>query len=295
MKATSNDTLLPSIGIAVCAAFWGLYWIPLRETEAMGVPPVWTVALFNLPLMAVCAVIFLARYKENQAVMGRVVLAGVLAGAGLALYGAGLMLTTVVRATLLFYLTPIWGTLIGLAFLGERPGIARWAALAVAAVGLALTIGLTPEDLSPVLGIGEVVGLAAGFVWAVAASIIRGSEGLPTSGLAFFQFVSAFIITAAIAIWLGEGIATPEMVLLALNEWMLIGAAIMLATLFIIFAMIARLSPGRSGLMMLTEVIVAVFSAAILLPEEALGMWEWAGAGLIISAGFIEVLGSNQA
>ena len=29
---------LPSAVIAGCAAFWGLYWIPLRETEALGVP-----------------------------------------------------------------------------------------------------------------------------------------------------------------------------------------------------------------------------------------------------------------
>ena len=64
-------------------------------------------------------------------------------------------------------------------------------------------------------------------------------------------------------------------------------------TMFIIFKMVGKLSPGRSGLLMMTEVIVAVFSAAILLPEEALSFWEWVGAGLIISAGVIEVTGSE--
>ena len=40
---------LPSAIIAGGAAFWGLYWLPLRETEALGVPPIWSVALFNMP------------------------------------------------------------------------------------------------------------------------------------------------------------------------------------------------------------------------------------------------------
>ena len=73
----------------------------------------------------------------------------------------------------------------------------------------------------------------------------------------------------------------------------IIGAAIMLVTMFAIFRVMAFLSPGRSGLLMMTEVIVAVFSAAIFLPEEALSFWEWVGAGLIITAGVIEVTGGE--
>ncbi|MEM7268382.1 MAG: DMT family transporter [Pseudomonadota bacterium] len=294
MTDSRETTLMPSIVIALSAAVWGLYWIPLRYTEGLGVPPVWTVALFNVPLVLVGALMFVAQYKANRPLMARIVIAGTLAGAGLAFYGAGLMLTTVVRATLLFYLTPIWGTLIGLAILGERPGWARWTALTVALVGLALTLGLSPDDLSPNLGIGEVLGLIAGMVWAGAAAVIRSSGGLPTTGLAFVQFVAAFLITAGFALWLGEGMLTVEWAVQAANWWMLIGAAIMLATMFSIFMMLGRISPGRSGLLMMSEVIVAVFSAAILLPEEALGAWEWVGASLIIGAGFIEVLGSDQ-
>ena len=73
----------------------------------------------------------------------------------------------------------------------------------------------------------------------------------------------------------------------------IIGAAIMLITIYAIFAMIGRVSPGRSGLLMMTEVVVAVFSAAILIPAEALSFWEWIGAAMIIGAGVIEVTGAE--
>lgn len=284
---------LPSAVIAGCAAFWGLYWIPLRETEALGVPPVWSVALFNIPLIFISAAIFAWFFGANRAVLGRVILAGMLAGAGLALYGMGLMLTTVVRATLLFYLTPVWGTLIGMAVLGERPGMRRWIALTFGIIGLALTIGLTPEDLNLVFGMGEAVGLISGFVWASAATVIRQSGGLPSSGVAFFQFATAGLVTVIFALWLGEGPLTAEMISLAANWYLIIGAAIMLITIYMIFGIIGMVSPGRSGLLMMSEVVIAVFSAAILIPEEALSFWEWIGAAMIIGAGVIEVTGAE--
>ncbi len=288
-----NGGWMPSLIIAGAAAFWGLYWIPLRETEALGVPPLWSVALFNMPLVFVSGVVFLWFYRSNRRLLGQIVLAGVLAGAGLALYGMGLMLTTVVRATLLFYLTPVWGTLIGIIVLGERPGLRRWFALTLGIGGLILTIGLTPDDLNLVFGAGEAVGLASGLVWAAAATVIRRSEGLPSTGLAFFQFATAFIVTSVFAISMGEGFVTAEIIATALNWYLIIGASVMLATIYVIFGVIGQVSPGRSGLLMMTEVVVAVFSAAILLPEEALSMWEWIGAALIISAGIVEVTGSE--
>ena len=284
---------LPSAIIAGCAAFWGLYWIPLRETEALGVPPIWSVALFNMPLIFCSFAVFLWCFRVNRAVMGKVVIAGVLAGAGLALYGMGLMLTTVVRATLLFYLTPVWGTLIGMAVLGERPGLRRWIALVCGIAGLVLTIGLTPADLNLVFGVGEAVGLASGLVWAMSATMMRGAGGLPSSGTAFFQFFTAGIVTAVFALSMGEGPLTADLIQRAVNWYLIIGASIMFITIYLIFNVIGMVSPGRSGLLMMTEVVVAVFSAAILIPEEALSFWEWIGAAMIIGAGVIEVTGAE--
>ncbi len=259
----------------------------------LGVPPIWSVALFNMPLIFCSFAVFIWCFRANRAVMAKVILAGVLAGAGLALYGMGLMLTTVVRATLLFYLTPVWGTLIGMMLLGERPGPRRWFALAFGIGGLVLTIGLTPDDLNLVFGVGEAVGLISGLVWAMAATVMRGAGGLPTSGTAFFQFLTAGIVTSVFALAMGEGALSTEMIGLAANWYLIIGAAIMLITIYIIFHFIGMVSPGRSGLLMMTEVVVAVFSAAILIPEEALSFWEWVGAAMIIGAGVIEVTGAE--
>jgi len=54
----------------------------------------------------------------------------------LALFTIGLVLSSVVRVTLLFYLAPIWSTLIGSYWLKEEVTRGRWIAIAIGLLGL---------------------------------------------------------------------------------------------------------------------------------------------------------------
>ena len=57
-------------------------------------------------------------------------------GAAFTFYANGLVQTSVIRATLLFYLSPIWSTIIGIIWLNERLTIARVISIIVALIGL---------------------------------------------------------------------------------------------------------------------------------------------------------------
>tara|TARA_B100000902_G_C26480662_1_gene514580 strand:- start:264 stop:473 length:210 start_codon:yes stop_codon:yes gene_type:complete len=58
----------------------------------------------------------------------------------------------------------------------------------------------------------------------------------------------------------------------------------------IIFKVSQFLFPGRVGLLMMSEVIVAIISASILLPSETMLPWQWFGALAIVAAGLMEVV-----
>ena len=64
----------------------------------------------------------------------------------------------------------------------------------------------------------------------------------------------------------------------------------MLPTFFVIFAVSKILFPGRVGLLTMSEIVVAIFSAAILVPEETLQPIQWLGAVAIVAAGIVEVV-----
>ena len=73
-----------------------------------------------------------------------------------------------------------------------------------------------------------------------------------------------------------------------------ISIAIFLPAVFVLFWAQKFLFPGRVGLLMMSEVLMAVASASIFLPEERMSMLAWTGAALIIGACLIEVLVAPQ-
>ena len=91
------------------AALWGLYWIPLRYLEGLGIGGGWAVALLNLPAGVALLPLVLLAWRRHRAHMGQALAIGIFTGLGLALYASGLIYSSVVRATLLFYLTPNLG------------------------------------------------------------------------------------------------------------------------------------------------------------------------------------------
>ena len=65
---------------------------------------------------------------------------------------------------------------------------------------------------------------------------------------------------------------------------------VLLPCFCIIFRVSQLLFPGRVGILTMSEVIVAIVSAAILVPEETMVPMQWLGAFAIVVAGVVEVL-----
>ena len=112
--------------------------------------------------------------------------------------------------------------------------------------------------------------------------------------LVLHQFFWTIVVAAAMAALLGQATPTPGFIVDAYTLGVLAFSIMILLSLYAIFWAIGRLSPGRSGLLMMSEVVVAVISASILLPEEAMNAREWLGAALIVSAGVVEVFGGGS-
>ncbi len=109
-----------------------------------------------------------------------------------------------------------------------------------------------------------------------------------------WQHLFAFLIDLASCLLLTGFEQVPEFSL-----WITAGLTIagyswfgLVPSLFAIFWASSHLFPGRVGILMMTEVLVAVISAALIL-NEPMRMMEWLGVILIIGAGVLEVLGSG--
>ena len=100
----SENTL--SLAIFISSAAWGLYWIPLRTLEDMGIPSSWTVPFFNACPLIILLPLFILYFKVIKGNWKITSSAAVMIGFAFSFYSYGLLETTVIRATLLFYLSP---------------------------------------------------------------------------------------------------------------------------------------------------------------------------------------------
>lgn len=286
--ATSPNTQLASAAVLFGAALWGLYWIPVRHLETAGIDGATTIAILNAPAGLISAIWVAVTWKAQADHWKYALVTGFFAGVALALYGISITQTSVVRATILFYLMPIWATMIGVLWLGETADWRRWTAIVFGLAGLVL---LLLGDPTTELRLGDILAFLSGWVWAIATALMKKTGKVPIGGMLCVQFICVALIALAIGLALG-GSSWPDATNFASALWIgtLISGLGLLPALVMIFWASQFLFPGRVGLLLMAEVVVAVISASFLLPEETLPLAHWCAVILIVGASGIEFL-----
>lgn len=279
--------MIPSFVVAGTAVMWGLWWIPLRFLDAHGLSGDWaSLAVFGGATILLLPIAWLRRRRLREAAWPALTV-GFFFGAALVAWNHALIMGDVVRVTLLFYLAPVWGTLLAILMLGLRPSALRLVTIVIGLTGAAVVLGFETGLLVP-YSLADWMALTAGFLFAVGAAVTYKSghvgdveQTIATFALStLFAFLLASITPASIVPRWAD---IPEVLPLLL-------AAIALWYLPITWLMIwgaARLDPGRVSILLMLEVAVAALSAG-LLTDEPFGWREATGGLLILSAGLLE-------
>lgn len=268
-------------------AAWGLYWLPVRELEARGLPGAWGTLAITLAAVAVLAPVVLARRGLTGADR-LAVLSVALGGAAFALYSIGFVYGRVAMIILLWFLSPVWATLIGRLLMNwPTPRMRLWA-IAAGLAGLGLMLG-ADGGLPLPQGLGEWFSLVGGVLWAVSTTGIRVRPALGPGAAALVFAAGAALATLALAPLLAPlprpaAPDLPTLALLALGTGGLWWGASMAALLWAA----ARIDPARVSILLMTEVLVGAVSAA-LIAGEMLQPPEILGGMLVLVAGLLEV------
>ena len=249
----------------------------------------WSVVFFNACPLILLLPLLLFKAKTLAGTFRSTLLVSVLVGSAFTCYANGLVETTVIRATMLFYLTPVWSTVIGVIWLSEPLTRARIISIFVAFAGLFLLLSNGDSTNTP-LNIGDLYSLLAGIFWALGLSMLNRWPSIPIAPLTALTFVSTTVLSALFALVLGTEVFPEASMIKAALPTALVWSMVLLPCFFIIFRISQILFPGRVGILTMSEVVVAVISASILLPDETMGWVQWVGAVAIIAAGLIDVV-----
>lgn len=265
---------------------WGLLWIPLRWMDAVGIVGLWSsFAFLSLPIIPFLiwkGPELLADRRNHKAYL----ITGGFIGFGFALYCTGLIFGSVTKTTLLFYLTPVWSSLMGMALLGERGGLGRWLANAMGIGGCALIMGISGDEIS--FDPSDWFGFLSGIAWAAGSVGLRRYPEADFIGATTMQYVLGTVIMVVAIIYAGTPVPDASAIVAGLPI-AIVTTLVFLPSMLIIFRINQYISPGLVGLLMISEAVVAVISAWLLLGERMAPM-QWVGAALVLGTAVMVAL-----
>lgn len=264
------------------AAIWGLGWMPLAHFAGQGLAGM-PLVLCTYGLLCVLAIpLVLSQRRQwwpQRSVLLAIAVFGGWATAGLV---AALSEGDVVRAMLLFYLAPVWGLLGGRLLFGERLTPARLGALALAMLGITLTLGISHDTFRP-LTASDWLALSAGFAFALNNLATRAAEQVPLASKAVVGFIGSAALGGLFCLLQGTPLPAVDA-----HQWLQLAGF----GLFWLAAMgaaqygFSHVEASRAAVLVVIELLVAVLTAAWFGDRE-LGLREWLGGSLVLAAALV--------
>jgi drug/metabolite transporter (DMT)-like permease len=272
------------------ASLWGLVWYPLNALEELGVKGLWTTFLVFLAIGAAALPFLVRACRRGQCsfTVGPTLLLMVFGGLTNLLFFLALTETSVVRALMFFYLSPIWNLLLGRVVKGYRLSWQKFLVILVSLAGAMVLLGIH-QFRTFYWNLGDTFALLSGLSFAVSVIGLQLSPRTPSWALTVVHwFGTVFTALIGILIW-----APPSPPWETWSQWLpllVLFAFGMQATasLCILFSL-TRLESYRVNILMLFEIIVGSVSYG-LWSLNVIELREWLGIGIILLASLLDNL-----
>jgi drug/metabolite transporter (DMT)-like permease len=285
------EALAGPILVAVSAVSFGLMPLFSRWAERGGVA---LEMKLGLRFLIGAAILFLLAARERaprpggKAVLWLILLGGVVYFLEAYCYFAALIRGTPSGVvSLLLYLYPVSVTIGAWVIFRERIAPRRWAALVIAIIGLALTIGPAAFAASSTAGSTGFPGGAIGILLAVASGVcyavyILGTSRLVTPRTALV--CSTIVCASAAVVFMSVAVSKQQLLPATLTGWLgvaLLGTISTAVALTAFLAGAARTGPVAASTISIIEPVTTTTLGAAFLGERV-GLWQILGGTLIL-------------
>lgn len=269
--ALARGRLLAVFALMVNAFVWGVSWWPFRQLQNYGLHPLWVTA-FIYSLATTALLVWRPRAWGLLWRQPALWLLLVLAGTTNVAFNWAVTVGDVVRVVLLFYLMPGWAVLLAWWVLKEKPTGAALLRLVLALLGVMVVLK-SPDSPWPVpQSLADWLSLAGGFCFAATNVLLRKLASTPSQArmLAMFAGGALMAWAAALAGLAWQMLPFPGLAVLTTTmSWAGWAVAALLLLCFWVSNIAlqygaTRLAANTTSLVMLTEILFATVSAALL-------------------------------
>lgn len=277
---------MPIAGILSGALVWGLIWYPYRMLQDAGVSGALATLITYLFAILCGALVLPQVWRElpRAGWWGGLLLLS----AGWSNFGYVLAMLNgeVMRVLLLFYLAPVWTILFSYWLLGEQLNRYGYLVIALSLSGAFVMLWEPQLGIPLPQNVSEWIGLSAGMSFALSNVVSRRAVHLTVSAKSYSVLLGTSLLTAPLLWW--QGGLPGQLQAMTGQIWLLLGllGVVLCTTSFAVQYGISKLTANRAVVLFLFELVVAACSS-YLLAGEAMGVRDWLGALLIITASLL--------
>ncbi len=285
MKSSTNLNAI--FACLVAATLWGLYWIPLRFLDNSGISGLWASVLIYFVSFFFIFPRFYSLRADFYASKTLYILLAIFAGWTNLGFVLALLEGEVVRVMILFYLSPVWATLLAFFILNERLKRRNIFALVLAVAGVFL-ISWHPEiEFMKSFDRADFYAISSGLAFAVTNILVRKIGGL-THAVKMCSSWFGVIVLAGCGILLTQD-SFPMITLNNLILIIVLGFPLMIIMTWTAQYAVSNLPIYLSSVLFLFEIIVGAVSA-VMLANELITVIQFIGIVMILSAGLINTI-----
>lgn len=290
MLAKDQKRFYPVASLLIGASLWGVIWYPMRLLEGGGLSGIWLTCILYASALVASLPWTWAAFGDFRRSPGLLVLLMLAAGWTNIAFVEAVLAGNILRVLLLFYLSPLWQTLMGWVFLRERPAGAALASLLVAMAGALIMLW------NPLLGlpwpstVADWYALTSGFAFAASNVITRKAQGVSIGAKAVSVWGGVAVLAGAIILFLN--VPLPQ-----INAGVFAGAAalglfgILFMTVLVQYG-VTHMPVHRSAAIALVELVAGAISQQ-LLTDEVVTSREWMGGVLIVAGAYLSARASS--
>ena len=279
-------SIAPVLGLLMASTLWGLIWYPLRLLEDQGLHGLWSTALMYCGTLIIAIPVLVKGWREWGNHPYLFFFMAIATGWTNIAFILAVLDGNVVRVLLLFYLSPLWATLLGVFFLGEQLSRRAIGILSIAMVGAVIMLWHESLGFPAPRDTADWLALSAGIAFAITNVLIhkldRASIMVKTAtGWLGVLFIAFFLI-----IFTEQKLAVSTEVIA--GAWLLGAIAMTLMNIAVVYG-VTNMPVHRSAIILLFEIVVGAISS-ILLTNEVIQLREWIGGGLVILAAYLTAI-----
>ena len=279
----NQHSMLPVVGLLFASTMWGLIWYPLRLLEDGGLHGLWATALMYCGTMIVAVPVLYKGWREWLTHPFLFFFMAIATGWTNIAFILAVLDGNVVRVLLLFYLSPLWATLLGVIFLGEHLSRRALGILAIAMVGAVVMLWHESFGFPAPKDTADWLALSAGIAFAITNVLIHKLNHASVMVKTATGWLGVLFLAFILIIFTEQKLSVSTEVIA--GAWILGAVAMTMMNVAVVYG-VTNMPVHRSAIILLFEIVVGAVSS-LLLTNEVIELREWIGGLLVILAAYL--------